>query len=351
MYINNISLNEIAKILESRKILPPSQHRKHRKGQTINNNVIWRSHIMKKILSQDILTGNMVQGKTASYSHKVKKRIPLPREKWAIVKNTHEAIIDEETFDKVQVLLSKETRPKTNRKAKAKTLPSVLSGFVVCVDCNKQMQRTMTNKNGTHHFYMRCATNKQLGSSTCSSHLISENVILDVLTISVNSLIDSFADVERAVKKNANNEINLIRNRLKHHLSKVLNESEEIEKSRTKLYHTYINKLDDMLTDDMYVEMRTRLEKMYKEVNENIVKLKQDTERFNSDKGFTTGFMQNYGKYQGFTILTRDIIADLVDKIIIGSDKAIKIEFKFQDEVEKYATFFESSITDDTLVM
>ena len=157
----------------------------------------------------------MVQGKTASYSHKVKKRIPLPREKWAIVKNTHEAIIDKETFDKVQTLLSKETRPKTNRKTAGKLLSSVLYGFVVCADCNKQMQRTMINKNDTHHYYMRCATNKQLGSSACSSHLISENVILDVLTISINSLIDSFADVERAVRKNANNEINLIRNKLK----------------------------------------------------------------------------------------------------------------------------------------
>lgn len=106
-----------------------------------------------------------------------------------------------------------------------------------------------------------------------------------------------------------------------------------------------------MLTDDMYVEMRTRLEKMYKEINENIIKLKQDKERLNSDKDFTTEFMQNYSKYQGFTILTRDIIADLVVKILIGRDKAIKIEFKFQDEVEKYATFFESSITDDTLVI
>ncbi len=56
----------------------------------------------------------------------------------------------------------------------------------------------------------------------------------------------------------------------------------------------------------MYIEMRTRLEKMYKEVNENIEKLKQDTERLNSEKGFTTEFMQNYGKYQGFAILTID---------------------------------------------
>jgi site-specific DNA recombinase len=351
MYINHISLNEIAKILESRKILPPSQYKRQRKGLGINPDVIWRSHIIKKILSQDILMGNMVQGKTASYSHKVKKRMSLPREQWTIVENTHEAIVDAETFDKVQVLLSKETRPKTDRKAADKTLPSVLSGFVVCADCNKQMQRTMTNKNGTRHYYMRCATNKQLGSSACSSHLISENVILDVLTISINSLIDSFADIERAVRKNANNEINLIRNRQKHQLSKALNEREEIEKSRTKLYHTYINKLDDMLSDDMYVEMRTRLEKMYKEVNENIVKLKQDTERLNSDKDFTTEFMQNYSKYQGVTILTRDIIADLVDKILISKDKAIKIVFKFQDEVKKYASFFESSITDDTLAM
>lgn len=61
--------------------------------------------------------------------------------------------------------------------------------------------------------------------------------------------------------------------------------------------------------------------------------------------------MQCFGKYQEFTILTRGIVADLADKILIDSDKAIKIVFKFQDEVKKYAPFFESSITDDTLMM
>ena len=110
MYLDNISLNEIAHRLEKKGVLPPSQHRRKRKGLTVNPDVVWHAPAVKSILSQDILTGHMIQGKTVSYSHKVKKRTPLPKEQWSIVRDTHEAIIDEDAFSQVQALLSKQTR-------------------------------------------------------------------------------------------------------------------------------------------------------------------------------------------------------------------------------------------------
>ena len=114
------------------------------------------------------------------------------------MRNTHEAIIDEDTFDKVQVLLSMQTRPKTNAANTNTTKPSVLSGFVVCADCLTQMQRSKTTKSGKAHYYFRCKTNKQLGAVSCTSHMIAEDVIVEVMLAGISSLIDSFVDVEAA---------------------------------------------------------------------------------------------------------------------------------------------------------
>ena len=335
MYLKNISLNEISRILSSRNILTPSEHRNKRKGLDVRNDKSWCKHTIKAILTQDILTGNMVQGKTISYSHKVKKRIPLSRDKWTIVKNTHEAIIDESTFNSVQALLEKETRPK-NAKSNNATKPSLLAGFIACADCGKQMQRTKTTKDGKVHYYFRCSTNKQLGSAECLSHLIPEDAILDVLLISINSIIDNFIDIEDALKRNANKEKYMLRKRMEHKLDAAVKESARLTNTRTNLYHMYINKLDDTLTGDAYIDLRNNIDKMKSENDDHIKTLKSDIEALDRDEEYTTNFMKNFGKYQGIQKLSRSIIANMVEKIIITADKSIHIDFKFQDEISKY---------------
>lgn len=336
MYLNNKSLNEIAHILKHRGVLPPSQYKRKRKGLAVNPDVVWYGAVVKTILSQDILTGNMVQGKTVSYSHKVKTRTPLPKEQWIIVKNTHEAIIDEDTFSQVQTLLSKQTRPKTRVKDPNIAKPSVLAGFVECADCLTQMQRTKINKDGRAYYYFRCKTNKQLGHVSCTSHLIAEDVILEVLLTSISSLIDSFVDVEAALYRNANKEMALMRKRLQRQLDAAVIERERIAKTRAAVYHSYINKLDDTLTDEAYINLRDNFDRMDKEKRESIVSLKKDLEKIQNGDEYMTDFMRCFGQYQGITELTREVVASLVDRILIYEDKSMRIEFKFQDEIQRY---------------
>ncbi len=339
MYINGNSLSEIARVLESRRILPPSQHKRKSAGKEINYSSAWGSCMIKKILSQDILLGHMVQGKTASYSHKVKTRVPLPREKWIIVKNTHEAIIDEETFNIVNALLEKQSRPKSRRIKKTK--PSVLSGFVVCKDCNKKMQRTITTKNKIPYYYFRCSINKKLGSSICSNHMIPESILIDVVISSINSLIDSFVDIEDAITKNKRNEASLMKKQISHRLDVAIKERERLINTNSKLYHSYINELDDMLTDEVYINMKNRYQKLSSRNKEEILALKEKQSNLEECTAFETDFLKEYSKYTGIKVLTRDIVADLVDKIIIGADKSINIMFKFQDEIINHKEFID----------
>ena len=344
MYLDNKSLNEIADKLGSRGILPPSQHRRKLKGKTINPAVAWHGAVVRAILSQDILTGHMVQGKTVSYSHKIKTRTLLSKEQWTVVKNTHEAIIDENTFDQVQALLSKQTRPKTGTVNPHTAKPSVLAGFVVCADCQKQMQRSMTTKDGKAHYYFRCKTNKQLGRSSCTSHQIPEDIISDVLLSSLNSIIESFVDIEAALRRNTNNETGLLRKRLLHQLDAANMERQRIAKTRAAVYHSYINKLDDTLTDEVYMHLRDNFERMGKDNREQISTLRRQLEQLGNGDEYMTAFMQRFGKSQGISKLTREIMSSFVERILISEDKGIHIEFKFQNEIQKYMPLCDDSI-------
>jgi len=341
MYLNNTSLNEIAHILNRRGVLPPSQHKRQIKGKTVNHDVAWYGAVVRTILSQDILTGHMVQGKTVSYSHKVKTRTPLPKDQWTVVRNTHETIIDEDTFNRVRVLLSKQTRPKTGAGNTNTTKPSMLAGFVVCADCLTQMQRTKTTRDGREHFYFRCKTNKHLGGQSCTNHLITEDVIVEVLLASISNLIDIFVDVEAALHRNANNEVALMRKRLQRQLDAVTAERERIANTKAHVFHAYINKLDDTLTDEAYVNLRDNFERMDRENRERILSLKQELEKLKNGNEYMTDFMRRFGQYQGITELTREIVASLVERILIYDDKTIRIEFKFADEIQKYASIYD----------
>lgn len=57
-----------------------------------------------------------------------------------------------------------------------------------------------------------------------------------------------------------------------------------------------------------------------------------------------SAFMQSFCKYQGITELTREVVASLVERILIGADKSIRIEFKFADEMQKYAPFYDDLV-------
>lgn len=73
-YIDYVSMKDIAKRLNGKNILPPTSYRQMKNGKPINPNNKWCSVTIKSILTQEIYTGDMVQGKTYSYNCKVNKR-------------------------------------------------------------------------------------------------------------------------------------------------------------------------------------------------------------------------------------------------------------------------------------
>ena len=92
LYLVGKSSAEICKLLNENGALCPMAYFVEKGLRKSKSEVSsqWQYTHIRKILSEENYTGDLIQGKTTSYSHKVKKRIPLPREKWDIVKGAHE---------------------------------------------------------------------------------------------------------------------------------------------------------------------------------------------------------------------------------------------------------------------
>jgi DNA invertase Pin-like site-specific DNA recombinase len=330
MYLNYMSFNAIAQKLNIDNILAPSQHYKKIHGQAVRKDTIWNANAVRNIITQPILTGDMVQGRTVSYSHKVKKRVPLPKDKWTVVENTHEAIVDRDTFNTAQAIVEKKSRPTVR---KQKTLPSILAGFLVCGDCHAVMQRTVSTHNGKKYYHMICSTYKKLGKTGCTNHLVSESKIKEVLLTTINKLIDVIVDVEKARKDNNRNEVSKLRAKLKQELKSSIIEREKIASIKAGLYSDY---KQEVISLDDYKDMKQQFEVKQIALDKKINKLNKDLYQLDNGNSYSTQAANAFTKYSSISEITRELLGDLLEKIVIDADKNIKIIFKFQDELKLY---------------
>ena len=331
-YLNYMSFKAIAKKLNTDNILTPSQHYKKIHGQTVNPDSMWNANAVRNIITQPILTGDMVQGRTVSYSHKVKKRVPLPEDKWTVVENTHEAIIDKDIFNTAQSIIDKKSRPTVR---KQKTPPSIFSGFLECGDCHAVMQRTTSTHKGKKYYHIICSTYKKLGKTACANHLVSEDKIKEALIITINKLTDAIVNVEKALKNNRRDEISKIRARLNHDFNVSMTERKRIAELKSGLYSDYKK---EIISLEDYKDMKQQFETKQTGLDEKIDKLKKELYHLDHDKIYSTNAAKSFIKYSGVSEVTRELLGDLVEKIVVDADKNIEIVLKFQDELKPYLT-------------
>ena len=133
--------NAIAKRLISSGIPSPTAY-KQEKGMKYHNpqsdagKVYWSTRTIANMLRNPTYLGHMVQGRHQVKSYKVHTIVPIPEEDWFYVPDTHEPVIDQETFDRAQELLTKDVR--TSPKQRTVYL---FSGFLRCGDCGRGMTR------------------------------------------------------------------------------------------------------------------------------------------------------------------------------------------------------------------
>ena len=161
MYTNGHGSVEIVKFLNSNKYLSPTGYRKTGIVQDENKTEYdWNEVTLCNMLKNEVYIGNTVQNKKSVISYKVKKIRTVEKENQIRVDNTHEAIIDKDTFEKVQCIIEKRG---TNTKLKYDYL---LRGLLYCYHCKRKLQIVLkknSRRNAQSHSYIICADYKKRG--------------------------------------------------------------------------------------------------------------------------------------------------------------------------------------------
>lgn len=196
---------EIARSLNERGIPPPAVYRcMTHDGLDVNaysKRQEWTSATIAKMLRNVVYLGHIAQGKTTKVSFKSQLTLSNPRDEWIVVENTHEALVDQETFD----LARRRTMARTCEKKG--TFYNLFSGIAKCADCGRNMSATGTRKKGSPA-NLTCGGYKLYGAEECSNHFIDYNVLYEIVQASLREQLaisreECTAILENAQKKQA----------------------------------------------------------------------------------------------------------------------------------------------------
>ena len=155
MNVEGIGPYEIARILYEDKVETPAVHL-GKKGigfwkskEDFPNPYNWNGYMVGQILSKPEYIGHTVNFRSHKESYKDKSSVPNPQEEWLIFENTHEAIIDKETWELVQKLRKTPRRKDTLGEA------NPLTGLVFCADCGAKMYNHRFKGDLTRFLFMR----------------------------------------------------------------------------------------------------------------------------------------------------------------------------------------------------
>lgn len=319
MYNQGYGYRKICIVLNEQNIPSPSAYKKERNSNYRNINAenrnaegLWTHTTIYRIVRDQTYIGSLVQGRSHNVSYKNKKRIRVPEKDRIVVKNTHEAIIDNDTWAKAQARLASRTRASCVTQEL-----TLLGGKVKCAVCGAAMKRNVyPNKQKTKMYYnLTCGTYK-VGAMNCPnksaiSGLQLEKIILD----EINNLLADYYDTNMIEEeKRKNNSLNL----LEKNFGEITDKIRQIE---NKLAKTYDNFLDEIISEeqyklfsDRYTAEKNELRRKLSDVEQKLTKVRE-RQKNAEDKRLILD------KYKHIDKLSRDIIDEFIDTILIGEKK------------------------------
>lgn len=321
MYLDGMSKNAIVRHLNGRGVLCPAAYKRERQGLKYQNpsvdparRPLWCSMTVGGILKNRMYCGDMVQGRYRMKSYKVHVQESVPEDEWYIVENTHEAIVDRATFEKVQRLLSRNTRTGPQQEG-----PYLFSGFLKCADCGKAMSRSKVG--GTVYYY--CRTYKDQSKAACTKHTIKheplEAAVLRALQLQVYLAVDSaglIGRIDRAPPSGSRSK------KLKSAIEQKERELAKLSRYRQSIYQDW---KDGELSLSDYRSMRADYDRQARSLDSALQTLRAEQSAPAAENPALAAFR----RHQNLQTLTRALLIELVDQIQIHEGSTITITLRF----------------------
>lgn len=343
MLIQGSSKRAIALYLNEHGVPSPSAY-KVQKGLPVStrgyDDPMWGVRMIHSILTNPTYTGDLAQGRSRVKSYKVHQIEAVPSEEWVEVAGTHEAIIDYETFDKVQALLQRDTR--TSPKGREVHL---FSGFLKCADCGRAITRCVGKNNNV---YYSCSTYKNRSRTACTMHSIKHERLEAAVLFAVQHQVHLAVSYSEIVTQINSAPIKKSQSyRLDDLIAAKERELTKITRYKQSLYQDW---KDGEITQQEYRDMKADYERQTSDISAVLTRLNAERAELANGVDNEHPALVAFMKYQNIEALNREILVELVDYIKVYENGNISVKFKFADELRKIAEYIEINTTEDTAV-
>ena len=335
LFLSGMNKRGITYYLNDHGTLCPTAY-KQQQGLKYNapnaqGNPMWSTITIDTILKNRVYVGDMVQGRQRVKSYKIHIQEKVPEEEWFIVENTHEAIIDRETFAKVQSLLKRDTR--TAPKAKQLYL---FSGFLKCADCGRAMSRIASK--GIYVYY-QCGTYKSLSKKACTMHSIKSDRLEAGVLFAIQQQVHLALTYSELVARI--NSAPLKKSKSKRLEDTIAAKEKELAKIMRYKQALYQDWKDGEITRNDYRHMSEDYEQQFEALTRIMQTLTAEQEQLENGVDAESPCLTAFLKYRNIDKLTREILGELIDHIKVYEGGNISVKFKYADEFRRIAEYIE----------
>ena len=339
MTIEGYGPYQIASKLKEEKVLIPSAYLAQH-GEGVNKNKTfkdvygWGSSTICNILEKREYLGHTINFKTRKH-FKDKKSHYVPEDEWTIFENTHEAIIDQQTFDLVQKIRSKVRRYPDGW---GETAP--LTGLLYCADCGGKMYVHRTN-NGKRISQYTCSQYSKIpvGKLCATQHRINEDVVLSLVSDMLKAIAEyakhDRAEFVRVVQEAQSSQQTAAVRKQRTRLAAAKQRVSELEVLLCKIYEDNIL---GKLSDSRYATLDAQYVKEQSELNSEIASLEKAVDGYEKHEKDVDHFIALIDKYENFDKLTIAMLNEFIEKILVH-ERDRKGSTQTTQEVEIYFNF------------
>ena len=339
MTIDGYGPYQIASKLKEEKVLIPSAYLA-RHGEGVNKNKTfkdvygWGSSTICNILEKREYLGHTINFKTRKH-FKDKKSHYVPEDEWTIFENTHEAIIDQQTFDLVQKI-----RGNVRRYPDGWGEAAPLTGLLYCADCGGKMYVHRTN-NGKRISQYTCSQYSKVpvGKLCTTQHRINEDVVLSLVSEMLKAIAEyakhDRAEFVRVVQEAQSSQQTAEVRKQRTRLATAKQRVSELEVLLCKIYEDNIL---GKLSDSRYATLDAQYEKEQTELTAEISVLEKAVKSYEKHEKDADRFIALIDKYENFDKLTIAMLNEFIEKIFVH-ERDRKGSIQTTQEVEIYFNF------------
>lgn len=322
LFLQGKGTTAIARLLTEEEVPTPSMHLNMKRNKDSMLYTIWKPNTIKRILKNKTYLGYMIQNKEKTLSHKNHTRVMLEEKDYIVIPNHHLPIINKEDFEKANEILNNQKRAVGNKKDK-----TILHELIYCEECGKRLAR----RDAKGKIYYYCPTRTVFHLCNNKNYLPYyniEKIIFNYLSKQLKRYSNRAVLEKEYIEEYSKN-----KTRIEEYKNTVRKYSKELIKIDNKLDILYNDKLNNVISSNMYKKyssIQKEEKKLIKEKINNINELiRQEEEILSELKCNKNRVVKFIDKFCDLTNVDTETIKEFIEKISIDKNRDFHIKFKF----------------------